>query len=145
MQAVWCSPPIAEVPSLHLNHCMWFSWWTKWSLGRFSLGFFPFLPITSFFPPFLHTHFIHLIYLLLWWCIRSGWLASLVITDLQWRYFIASHLLTQLCVGYELCVFLNSVDLLRNSKSIPSCDVIENFCTICHHRLTVLSYRRISS
>ena len=43
-RAVRCSPPTAGVPSLCLGHSMCVSWWKKWSLGRFFLGFLPFSP-----------------------------------------------------------------------------------------------------
>ena len=38
-QAVRRSPPTAGVASSRLGHSMWVSWWTKWSLGRYSSGF----------------------------------------------------------------------------------------------------------
>ena len=38
-QAVRHSPPTAGVPSSHLGHSMWVSWWTKRGLGRFFAGF----------------------------------------------------------------------------------------------------------
>ena len=43
-QAVKRSPPTAGVPSLHVDHYMWVSWWTKRDLARFFSGFLQFLP-----------------------------------------------------------------------------------------------------
>ena len=60
-QAVRRSPPTAGVPSSHLGHSMWVSWWTKQGLGRFFSGFLPLSPTTNFIPPFLHTHLIHFV------------------------------------------------------------------------------------
>ena len=56
-QAVRHSPPTARVLSSYLGCSMWVSWWMKWSLGRFFLGFCQFSPAINIVPPFLHTHF----------------------------------------------------------------------------------------
>ena len=40
---------------------MWVSWWSKWSLSRFTSGFLPFSPATNYIPSFLHTHLIHFV------------------------------------------------------------------------------------
>ena len=83
-QAVRRSPPTAGVPSSRLDHSMWVSWWTKRGLGRFLSGFLPFSPTTNFIPPFLHTYLIHFVsfHLPLWWCVRRGRPAPLLLTDL---------------------------------------------------------------
>ena len=83
-QAVRRSPPTAGVPSSRLGPSMWVSWWTKRGLGRFFAGFLPFSPTTNFIPPFLHTHLIHFVPLHqpLWWCVRRGRPAPLLLTDL---------------------------------------------------------------
>ena len=83
-QAVRRSPPTAGVPSSRLGHSMWVSWWTKRGLGGFFTGFLPFSPTTNFIPPFLHTHLIHFVsfHPPLWWCVRRGRPAPLLLTDL---------------------------------------------------------------
>ena len=98
----------AGVPSSRLGHSMWISWWTKRGPGRFFSGFLPFSPTTNFIPPFLHSHFIHFVsfHQPLWWCVRRGRPAPLLFTDLQYRGFLASHPLTQPCVGHELRIYL---------------------------------------
>ena len=107
-QAVRCFPPTAGVPSSHLGPSMWVSWWTTRGLGRFSTGFLPFSPTTNFIPPFLHPHLIHLVsfHPPLWWCVRHGRPAPLLLTDLYCRGFIASHPSTRPCVGHELRIFI---------------------------------------
>ena len=84
-QAVIRSPHTAGVPNSRPGHSMWVSWWTKWNLGRFFLGFLPFSPITNFIPPFLHTYLIRFVsfHQLQWWCNRRGQPASLLFTDLD--------------------------------------------------------------
>ena len=83
-QAVRRSPPTAGVPSSCLGPSMWVSWWTKQGLGRFFTGFLPFSPTTNFIPPFLHPHLIHFVsfHPPLWWCVRCGRPAPLLLTDL---------------------------------------------------------------
>ena len=63
---------------------MWVSWWTKRDLGRFFAGFLPFSPTINFIPPFLHIHVIHFVpfHQPLWWCVRRGRPAPLLLTDL---------------------------------------------------------------
>ena len=57
------SPPTARVPSSHLGHSMWVSWWTKWSLGRFFSGFLLSSPSQiSFYYFSILISFIHFIY-----------------------------------------------------------------------------------
>ena len=104
-QAVRHSPPTTGVPSLHLGHSMWVSWWTKRGLGRFFSGFLPFSPTTNFIPQFLHAHLIHSVsfHQPLWWCVRRGRPAPLLFTDLQYRGFIASHPSTRPCVILHSC------------------------------------------
>ena len=107
-QAVRRSPPTAGVPSSRLGPYMWVSWWTKRGLGGFFSGFLPFSPTTNFIPPFLHSHFIHFVWFHqpLWWCVRRGRPAPLLLTDLQYRGFIASHPSTRPCVGHELRILI---------------------------------------
>ena len=83
-QAVRRSPPTARVPISRLGPSMWVSWWTKLDLGRFFAGFLPFSPTTNFIPPFLHTHLIHFgpFQQPLWWYVRRGRPAPLLLTDL---------------------------------------------------------------
>ena len=91
--AVSRSPPTAGVPSSHLGPSMWVSWWTKQGLGRFFTGFSSFPQPQISFHHFLHTHLIHFVsfHQPLWWCIRRGRPAPLLLTDLYYRGFIASH------------------------------------------------------
>ena len=74
----------------------------------FSRGFsrFPLPPIS--FHHFLHPHLIHFVsfHPPLWWCIRRGRPAPLLLTDLYCRGFIASHPSTRPCVGHELRIFI---------------------------------------
>ena len=60
-QAVRRSPPTAGVPSSRLGRSMWFSWWTKRSLGRFFSWFLLISTTTNFIPSFLHTHLIQFV------------------------------------------------------------------------------------
>ena len=48
-------PLLAGVPSLHLGHSMWVSWWTMRGLGRFFSGFLLFSPTINSIARFLHT------------------------------------------------------------------------------------------
>ena len=56
--------------------------WVGFSRG-FS-RFLPFSPTTNFIPPFLHTHLIHFVsfHQPMWWCIRRGRPAPLLLMDL---------------------------------------------------------------
>ena len=119
-QAVRRSPPTPGVPSSRLGTSMWVSWWPKRGLGRFFSGFLPFSPTTNFIPPFLHTHLIHFVsfHLPLWWCDRRGRPAPLLLTDLLYRGFIASHPSTRPCVGHELRIFFLYSALLKKKKKL---------------------------
>ena len=83
-QAVRRSPPTAGVPSSRIGPSMWVSWWTKRGLSRFFTGFLPFSPTTNFIPPFLNAHLIHFVsfHQPLWWCVRRGRPAPLLLTDI---------------------------------------------------------------
>ena len=82
-QAVRRSHATAGVPSSRLGHSMGVSRWTKRGLGRFFAGFLPFSPTTNFIPPFLHRHLNHFVpfHQPLWWCVRRGRPAPLLLTD----------------------------------------------------------------
>ena len=100
--------PTGGVPNSRLGPSMWVSWWTKRGLGRFFSGFLPFSPATNFISPFLHPHLIHFVsfHPPLWWCVRRGRPAPLLLMDLCYRGFIASHPSTRPCVGHELRIFI---------------------------------------
>ena len=75
----------------------------------FSRGFSRFLlPQISFHYFSTHTHLIHfvLFHQPLWWCVRRGRPAPLLLTDLYYRGFIASHPSTRPYVGHELRIFI---------------------------------------
>ena len=73
-------PPLGSRVRVSVTPCGW----AKQGLGRFFSGFLPFSPTTNFIPPFLHSHLIHLVsfHQPLWWCVRRGRPAPLLLTDL---------------------------------------------------------------
>ena len=83
-QAVRRSPLTAGVPSSRLGPSMWVSWWTKRGLGRFFHGVPPVFPYHKFHSTILHTHLIHFVsfHPPLWWCVRRGRPAPLLLADL---------------------------------------------------------------
>ena len=76
------------------------------SPDRFSSWLLPFSPATNFISPFLHSFLQPLPR-----CIRRGLAACLLIAILQYRCFIASHLLTLPCVGQELRIFIIHISI----------------------------------
>ena len=78
--------------------------WVRFSPGfsRFPLPKIPFHYLSTF------ISFIRFIsfYQSLWWCDRPGQPAFVVLTDLKWRGFIATHPSTRPCVGHELRIFI---------------------------------------
>ena len=107
-QAVRRSPPTAGVPSSHLGHSMWVSWWMKRGLCRFFSGFLLFFPYHKFhstISPYSSHPFRFISSALV--MVRQAWSAGTLATHgpIMYRGFIASHPLTWPCVGHELRIF----------------------------------------
>ena len=102
-QAVRRSPPTAGVPSLHLGHSMWVSWWTKWGLGKFFAGFLPFSPTTDFISPHSSHPFRFISSALV--MVRQVWSASTLAIHGP-IIGASSHPSTRPCVGHELRIYL---------------------------------------
>ena len=119
VQVVSHLPPTCEFPSLRLGHSMRVSCWTKDGLDRlFSevLSFFP-----THFPHSCHSLRFKSFHRLLWWCGRRGRSKTLILTDLQYSFFIASHTSNRPFVGHELWRwYFTSLDLRKGMLRLYS-------------------------
>ena len=77
------APPLASRVRVSVTPCGFRGGRNEVWVG-FSRGFSRFPLPQNFIPPFLHTHLIHFVsfHSLLWWCVRRGRPAPLLLTDL---------------------------------------------------------------